>query len=234
MKDDIFEAAGKMLDALEEKGTSGAGMFLDISEYKPIVETLKKHEIPERYPDASTHPISHNCLPHSSMLIRDTIQELSSFALLSYDWIRPLSQWIGARRCLEIMAGTGALTCGLATCGVNIIATDDYSWNDRWEGLWTEVEKLDCVDAVEKYGATTDIVICCWPYTGDETYRALLALRTVNPEALFLFIGEQNECVNADSCFFENAKSVEDAAFDAAVSNFKRYAGMHDWPVLYR
>lgn len=234
MADDIFETADEMLNALKGKGTPEAATLLDISEYRPIVEKLKKHELPERYPDISSRPLNHNCLPHSSMLVRDTIQQLSSFALLSYEWIRPLAQWIGARRCLEIMAGTGALAHGLATCGVNVIATDDYSWEDRWEGLWTDVEKLDCIAAVEKYGATTDIVICCWPYKGDEPYRSLLALRAANPQALFLFIGEQNECVNADTSFFENAIPVEDAAFDAAISNYKRYAGMHDWPVLYR
>lgn len=170
---------------------------------------------------------------------RPRIIEASSFALIAYEWVRPLAQWIGQRRCLEIMCGRGVLARALRDCGVTVVATDDQSWGlgEQWwrRCAWVEVEKLDCVAAIEMYGPASELVICSWPPPEDPSaHRALLKMREVAPNTQMIFIGEENPLVNADAAFFHDAVRVADDAFYAAVSNFKRAPGIRDFPILLR
>ena len=170
---------------------------------------------------------------------RPQIVEASSFALIAYEWVRPLAQWTGQRRCLEIMCGRGVLAKALWDCGVTVVATDDQSWGlgEQWwrRCAWVEVEKLDCVAAIEKYGPVSDLVICSWPPPEDPSaHRALLKMREVAPQARMIYIGEENPLVNADTAFFRDAVKIADDAFYTAISNFKRAPGIKDVPILLR
>jgi hypothetical protein len=63
-------------------------------------------------------------------------------------------------RIIEICAGRGDLSYRLKKHGINIIATDDYSWNLSTSAL---VEKLSHLEALEKY--KPEIVLASWiPY----------------------------------------------------------------------
>ena len=173
-----------------------------------------------------------------AIIYRDDIIQNCGYTLLSYDWIRPLAQWIGSRRCLEIMAGSGALSYALAQCGVDIVATDNGSWAEKWCGWfstpWKEVEKLDCIEAVRKYSADRPLMICSWPFMDDDVYHALLEMRKVNPEAIMLYIGEGYGGATANDNFFDAVVSVDDPHFADAVKDFKQMPGIHDWPYLFR
>ena len=138
------------------------------AQYAPILEQLKNHQIPDAYPEAELQLpfFQGRSLNEGSLYFREEINRLCGFCFLSYNWIRPLAAWIGDRQCLEIMCGSGALSFALQSCGTNIIATDDHSWEknypDWFQAPWTEIEKLNCLQAIEKYGALKGGLMAAW------------------------------------------------------------------------
>lgn len=206
--------------------------------YKAILETLERREIPEAYPPAGNDPFEPRQLDIDDMIYRTPIVEASSWSLIAYEWVRPLAAWIGNRKCLEIMCGRGVLTKALRDCGVSVVATDDKSMALRqwWEKMpWIEVEQLDAVEAIEKYGPGIDIVICSWPpYQSPAAYNALVKMREVALGAVMLYIGELNPYTNADEDFFNSVIPVEDDGFDEAIRAFKQMNGIRDIPILFR
>ncbi|MGN5650934.1 hypothetical protein [Bacillus sp. Brlt_9] len=161
-------------------------------------------------------------------LLRESYVKIGMFALVSWKWINPLSEWIGERKCLEVMAGRGWLSHGLRTKGIDVIATDDFSWNgpeyiQTWTDTVTEVEKLDAIDAVKKYGTEIDILIMSWPYMDDTAYRVIKCLNEVNPKALVIYIGEKCGGCTANDEFFNSFSIIEDPKFEIAASHFQSW-----------
>lgn len=134
-------------------------------------------------------------------------------------WVRKLSLLMKEKKCLELFSGKGLLATRLRELGVDLIATDDYSWSicgssvklKRWTrekwiqnfGHWRHapgVEKLDCLDAVKKYGSTCDVVLMVYPPSGPQAANVCRTLleKKLNPK--IIFIGNNGNC--ADSSFF--------------------------------
>lgn len=208
--------------------------------YAPILEQLRRHEIPESYPVADHEPFLFGAqsLDEGSLLIRDEVIRLCGFCWLSYNWIRPLAHRIGSRPCLEIMCGSGALSYALQTCGVQVIATDNFGWEKNFSGWyehpWTDIQQLDCLEALRTYGPQTDLVICSWPYMDDTCYQVLLEMRKANPAAQMLYIGEPAGGATASKAFFEAVEPVEDDGFQEAVQEFRSAFLLKDRPMLFR
>ena len=59
--------------------------------------------IPDKFPNEVIKSFA-------TMMFRDEVVKLMGFALISNDWVLPLSKWIGDKKCLEVMAGSGALS----------------------------------------------------------------------------------------------------------------------------
>lgn len=160
---------------------------------------------------------------------RDKYIKDFGFPLLSESWIRPLAHWIGDRPCLEVMAGKGVLSYYLRKNGVNIKATDNYTWKEQtWFKDNHIVENLDCVKSVYKYGKQVSFIICSWPYMDDNAYKTLLAMREVNPKCRMIYIGEWWGGCTASDEFFEIVKVEELKTFYDAVKNFSCWEGIHD------
>lgn len=197
---------------------------------------LSNHIIPTAYPKVSEE--SSDTLGAESLIFRELITALSGCTLLSYEWIRPLAKWIGEKRCIEIMAGSGALSYALQRCGVNIIATDDYSYNHvhkEWFGCnqWTAVQKIESVEAIRKYGNERDIILCFWSEQTDRAFYSLIKMREINPKAIMIYIGEFYGAT-ADKNFMKIAKVIEDEDFKEIMKKYKRHYGLHDKPVLIK
>lgn len=219
-----------------------------INEMVEIKNQLLNKEIPERYPDEITDSYCDFSITQSLIennMERFQLISISSFVLISKSWIRPLSKWIGKRRCLEIMAGTGMLSKALKDENIDIIATDNYTWGKETAGdvfsewftkpyLWTEVEKLDAISAIKKYGKQVDIVICSWPYMDDNLYDALIKLRKINPKAILLYIGEDWGGCTASDNFFETATYIDDKEIYKINKKFQSWAYIHDRIKLYK
>ena len=189
-------------------------------EMQKIKKLLLKKEIPEEYPD-DISKIKQNPFTDKYYIDRFDFINISSFALISKKWVAPLADYIGTKKCLEIMAGKGVLSKALHDCGVDIKATDNYTW--KWhrseqnkggqtlnrDELWFDVEDIDCIEAITKYGGNTGFIICCWPpYKSDALYHALLKMRIVNLKCKLIYIGEEKGGCNAESRFFNEAVYV--------------------------
>ncbi len=167
---------------------------------------------------------------------RDIIENMG-YSLLALNWIIPLSKWIGNRKCLEVMAGCGSLTYALQQQNVDIIATDNYTWENHWKdnnGMWTDVENLDAIETVKKYGSDIDIIIMSWPYMDDTGTQVLKTMREVNPECIMIYIGEGSGGCTADDEFFDIVEHVDNKSFDDAVKEYKQWWGIHDRPYLVK
>jgi len=166
---------------------------------------------------------------------RDIFIKAAGFALITKNFIKALSEWIGDRSVLEIMAGTGYISKSLKDEGVNVVAVTDIkesSWGFKKE--WTEVEKLSANDAIMKYN-NVDIIICSWAYMDNNMYEALLTMREYNPNAIILYIGEDYGGCTANDNFFENLIPIEDDAFEEnVIPLYRQWGGIHDEPRLVK
>lgn len=115
---------------------------------------------------------------------------------------------VGYSLVLEVGAGDGQLTKLLKAKGINILATDDYSWKIRK----TNVEKLDHKQAIDKYKPA--MVISSWmPYHRDWT-RYFRKSQSVEH---YILIGEAyGGCCASDPSFYNHKgwTKTEDFDFD--------------------
>ena len=115
-----------------------------------------------------------------------------------------------------------ALLCG--PVGTSIIATDDHSWEknypDWFQAPWTEIEKLDCLQAIEKYGRANGP-----PAVLLAVQRRLLLSGAPedagsHPSMKMIYIGEPAGQATASDQFFDAMEEVDDDSFYAAVASF--------------
>lgn len=202
-------------------------MRLAEERYGSILEQLRCHEIPEAYPTTDHSPslYGEQSLDEGSLMIRDEAIRMCGYCWLANSWIRPLAQWIGYRRCLEIMCGSGALSYALLACGVQLIATDNFSWRENagcwYEHPWTDIQQMDCLEAIREYGSRTD-------------FHALLEMRKANPAAQMLYIGEPVGGATALKALFKVAELVENEDFQATLQGFRSAHMLKDRPMLFR
>ena len=79
--------------------------------------------------------------------------------------VNNLKEFIGNSKVLEIMAGTGYVGNILAMNDIDIISTDDGSWNNTFNKIYRRDECIDCIKAIEKYGKECDVLLVSWvPY----------------------------------------------------------------------
>lgn len=145
------------------------------------------------------------------------------WAIVTLDWTRQLADWIGERKALEIMAGAGWLAKALHDHGVDIVATDSQSWDDRHDQMirLCPIEQQEATEAVCKY-ADADLLICSWPPYGDGAiYRAAEAWGSERP---IVYIGEGEGGCNAPDEFWSHFRELEDAP-DIPL---KSWRGIHD------
>jgi hypothetical protein len=125
--------------------------------------------------------------------------EYGMFAMVDMSWTAELAKWIGNRTCLEIMAGAGWLSKALHNHGVEIIATDDYSWFDGHKKInhVFNVQNMNAIDAINTFDA--DILIISWPpYDKPDAYKAMVEWGDKLP---IVYIGEDCGGCTADDDF---------------------------------
>lgn len=185
-------------------------------------------EIPDSYKEIVNDFDSIGISAYRSLFIKK-----QGFALLSHDWIDELVKYINGRKCLEVMAGCGSLSKILKDKGVDIIATDNFSWNGaaNWNtsrNYWTDIEDIDCIKAIEKYGADRDVIIMSWPFMDDNAYKCLMTMRKINPEAVMICIGEGYGGCTADDSFYDAINEIDDEDTKRINENYIQWFGLHD------
>ena len=130
---------------------------------------------------------------------------------------RILASIIGNSPVLEVMCGLGSYSYTLRSLGLTVIATDDYSWFDddpkfiTWKTKpWvSDIERIDAVSAIQKYGSEVGFVIMSWPPMNEDfAAQALETMRTVNVGCRMVYIGEGKGGVTANDRFFDLLKDV--------------------------
>ena len=211
-----------------------------ISILSKIKKKIENQKLPDNYPVFMTQSSD----AHIYTLRKSFIKNMG-FVLISKDWIKDLSQWIGKRNCLELMSGLGALSYGLRMQGVSIIATDNYSWKETTNGevsllwndnkMWTHVENLGALEAVKKHGGNVDIIIMSWPPYDDEiAVKVLKRMRDINPSCIMIYIGGGKRGCTANEEFFTIFKKIEDESFNEANVKFQSWPLIKDQPFLIK
>ena len=202
-----------------------AEYFIENETYN-FLEDYYKHKLP-RYYDTSF------CNSFSSMSLkaRDSAIELCGFLLVNKDMCEDLAEFIGNGKCLEVMAGLGSLSYGLRQEVVDIITTDLYIDHPlNYNNIWCDIEQIDAVEAVRKYGKDVDYVIMSWP-RGDEkhtAYQVAKELYKIDPNKVLIYIGEQEGGCCADEMFFAGIEYTNKNKFDCINTHFSNWYWVHD------
>lgn len=171
-----------------------------------------------------------------SISFRGFVIENMGYAPVSKSWIEPLSKWIGNRKCLEVMSGVGCLAKALTDCGIDVIPTDNFEWkkpkggsimewNDR---MYCDVENIDAVSAVKKYGKDVGVVIMSWADTNDIAIQVLETMRKANEDLIMIYIGEEDNNCPENIYFHDSIVKIEDKEIDNINELYLTFEDTHD------
>ena len=111
---------------------------------------------------------------------------------------------------LDFMAGRGYGVNALRDAGVDVIATDDQSWNSTKS---SHIENLDAIEALDKYGAESDYAFMSWsPYDNELDMKILNHIKDKHPHLKLIVLGEEFGCTNSEK--FWKATSRERLGVD--------------------
>lgn len=206
-----------------------------ISNKETLLDIYGKHELP--------YDIDPCMIDHLPMLsddyIRNKMIDLQGYPIITKRLCESLARFIGERKVLEVMCGKAALTKGLRDEGVNIKPTDLLCWDvpGFFDNVWVDdIEKIDAVDAIQKYAKDYDILLTSWmPYLDPISHKVLLEMREQNPNMFMIYIGEDyGGCCSCDK-FFYDAIFIQNDVIDYINSEvFKSHYGIYDHIFLYK
>ena len=133
-------------------------------DFKKILELIDKKEIPDNFDNLKDNVYRFNLDEITqNYIFREQCINKIGYVLLSHNLINALAAYLKNKKCLEVMAGCGSISKCLKDKGIDIIATDNYSWNNHcWfnkNNNWCDIENIDCVKAIQKYGQSIDYII---------------------------------------------------------------------------
>jgi hypothetical protein len=151
------------------------------------------------------------------------------WATITQDFVQAIKKEFPNQSFLELMAGNGYLSKGLRDLDVETYCTDDLSWskyNQTGNLKMTEVESLDALSALQKYGVGVDNVLIAWsPDREDIDLKILQAVRKL-PVNL-LVIGEKYGATDSKE-FWDEAILVDDPRIDRINQFYSHYDIVHD------
>lgn len=155
---------------------------------------------------------------------RDVCTRRGLWTVIDRNWTGVLADWIGDRKVLEIMAGAGHLAKALSERGIEVVATDNFSFKKRHLNLVAmyDILPMEAVAAAGKL--TADVLIVSWPPYGE--MAVVDAVRAWGPERPIVYIGESDGGCNAPEQFF--AGFFEDEDDDAPHVPMMSWPGLHD------
>lgn len=141
------------------------------------------------------------------------------YCFYSRELIRGLAALIDGREpCVEIAAGDGTLSRFLRAEGVDVVATDDYSWQKTRREQVGDVVEQDAVSALRERAPR--VVLCSWPPAGNPFEAEVFRTESVE---LYVVIGSRSEFAAGDWAAYRAATSEgafaleEDEALSALV-----------------
>ena len=113
------------------------------------------------------------------------VQPKGIYCFYTRELIAALAAMMSGRSCLEIAAGDGTLTRFLHDAGMNIRATDDYSWSHAIH-YPEEVSRLSAREALAE--CKPQVAVCSWPPPGNGFERHVFSTSSVE---LYVVIGSR-------------------------------------------
>lgn len=193
---------------------------MNFAEY---TEHIKRNEIPEEPPNELLTTDFWRAATVDGFAARGICNRHGLWIVVADSWIAELALWIGDRKCLEIMAGGGYLAKGLREHNIDVIATDDYSWELHSEspGRENDVKKYDALDAIKLFTDARVLIMSWPPYSRSIAFEACNEWNVRGP---IIYIGEDAEGCNATSKFFKHfCESEEEHAIC-----IPQWGGLHD------
>ena len=166
---------------------------------------------------------------------RSEFTKKCGFVLWTKSSMDELAALIKDDKWLEVMSGTGYLGNTMnSVYHSNIRITDDKSWNNgSWadDDIYKNIEKLDALDAIDKYHDEVKGVIMSWPPYGDPIATKILE-RCTEYKLQILYIGEYEGGCTADDEFFE---SLDDDKYNGEfeiIPSLRQFSGINDSAML--
>lgn len=171
---------------------------------------------------------------YNSYDYREILMPIVGYTLITKKFCEALATFIGEKKVLEVMAGTGCLTYGLRQCGVDIHATDDLS-EGFYSKFWIDdLEQLDCIESIKKYGKEIDYLLIGWPAYKAPLLTVIHLLKYINPKAEIIYIGEARGGCTGHDTLWDRVAPISDDTFYQVVYNYKAWYGLMDRPYLLR
>lgn len=198
---------------------------MEISEY---LEYIQRNKIPPLPPDA----VFRNMLESfddtfmEQMEARSLCISYGLWVVIADTWLKPLAEWIGNRKCLEIMAGGGWIAKGLEFRGVKIHATDNFSWKHRHSMMkpLVQVVNEDAIYSVQ-HSLDAEVLLVSWPpYDGAQRLTIVDACEIWNNRGPIVYLGEGYDGCNAPNEFFDKFV-LDDTSPDIYLP---QWWGLHD------
>ncbi len=120
-------------------------------------------------------------------LLMPLVQPEGIYCFYSQELNVALAEKIGGRTCLEIAAGDGTLSRFLSQQGVQVQATDDYSWAHAVR-YPESVARLDAKEALRHHAP--QVVVCSWPPVGNNFERQVFRTKSVQ---LYIVISSRHQ-----------------------------------------
>ena len=170
---------------------------------------------------------------------REAYIAFMGFNFINKEYVDEMSKFLEGKKVLEVMSGNGFFSKMLKETGVDIISTDLFIGENNPYGLINvidkEIENIDAVEAIEKYGKDMDYVIMSWPpQHTDIASRVVEKIKEVNPDLFIIYIGESREGCTANDYFFEVIEEVNDENFRSVEYSYVPWEYVHDYPCLFR
>ncbi|MFD1432891.1 SAM-dependent methyltransferase [Lacticaseibacillus yichunensis] len=163
--------------------------------------------------------------------------EFGMWAFVHEDMFAQWQALFGPLRYLELAAGNGYVSAGLAAQGNRVIATDSFAWKQASETGRTPllpVEALPAAAALHRYGDQVDAVVMAWsPDRDPNDVHVLQVLRTYFPHLKFFVIGERFGATDS-RLFWQLAKFVPDKRLLALNRALGRFDAVNERLYLMR
>ncbi|GAB6092809.1 SAM-dependent methyltransferase [Furfurilactobacillus curtus] len=165
-------------------------------------------------------------LDHQLRDFRDYLEATyGMWAYISAPFTNDLSNYLKGVPTLELMAGNGYISKGLRDHDANqtLYVTDSTAWtneNETGRHPVIEVEPLDALAAIAKYGTNVDAIIMSWSPDGQEIdWQVLQAVRQLPNAPQLIVIGEKGGATGS-TAFWQHAKLTENADLNRHFHDF--------------
>jgi hypothetical protein len=132
--------------------------------------------------------VSH-CLvdPLAKRFLMPLVQPKGIYCFYSRKLICELARIMQGKPCVEVAAGDGILSEFLVGAGVDIKATDNYSWEHAIK-YPESVLKMDAHSALRKF--KPEVVVCSWPPSNNSFEKSIFGSESVG---LYILIGSRHK-----------------------------------------